>query len=315
MDMREPFDCESTATPPPAEHRPLGVRSNAAARYSHHENPTQDELADLLRALAHKAPFTELKHQLERLSYRLEIPVADVLLRSEFVWHQRSKVNSDDMNQVTTSRAQWTSYGTLLHEAVRENELDLVKYLISPYISDGPDQRHEFLERHQGADTHAVDIHGWTAMHHAMEKGRIEIARLLYAEDATVMNKPAFRTGDTPLHVLIRKADVRIVGIVTREMKNLDWFKPNNLGLGAFDLAQMVIGDADFLRYLKARVLVDGWQSRRKQARDAFERAQKKYGQYRDLPTGKGFRGVDDEVMDGSWEDFTKVTVTGVETW
>ncbi|KAK4174484.1 hypothetical protein QBC36DRAFT_302791 [Triangularia setosa] len=44
-------------------------------------------------------------------------------------------------------------------------------------------------------------------MHYAMQKGRVNITKLLYDKDAKLMDKAADSTGDTPVHILIRKGD------------------------------------------------------------------------------------------------------------
>ncbi|KAK0669121.1 ankyrin repeat-containing domain protein [Cercophora samala] len=232
------------------------------------------------------------------------------------------------------NRTQWTNYGTLLHEAVRENNFDLVTYLLSPHVFEESDKLLRFLEQrdylgmtalplaiqlsnsmemikflfYQGADIRATDIHGWTPMHHAMDKRGIETAKLLYSKDKSLMNKAAHSTHDTPLHILIRRGHVEAIREVMRTFgrEYLDWFRLNDLGLSAFDLAKLVIGDAEFLRELRASVLVDGWKLKRQRARDNFERARKDIQPVQGFPTGKEFLRDDDEVVDGSWEDFTK---------
>ncbi|KAK0732511.1 ankyrin repeat-containing domain protein [Apiosordaria backusii] len=328
-------DSESTATP--SSQGSDRYRRNVATDLDEYEKPTKEELFRLLQALAHKAPFTELKHQLEDISDRLEIRIADVLLRSEFVWHERAKFGIEAESQEPVLRTRWTSYGTLLHEAVHENEFDLVKYLLSPFIFDNQTKRRLFLEQRdyngmtalllaitvgnnkrvveylvdQGANITAADNCGWTAMHYAMQKNRLDIAKLLHEKDEKLINIPADSTGDTPVHIAIRKGEVDAIKYMTKNMAP-DWFKLNDLGLDPYDLAQLVVEDGETLRYLRAKVQrgIDDWDRKKEQAREAFEKksAMKQYYQILDLPKGKGFHQVDVDEMGATWGDVTDVT-------
>ncbi|KAK4203942.1 ankyrin repeat-containing domain protein [Triangularia verruculosa] len=318
---------ESSVTPLRPQNDSLRCPKNAPAYYSDDEKPTKDELAGLLQALAHRAPFTELKQQLEQLSYRLDIPVADVLLRSEFIWHEETKFSTDDGKAL---RTKWTSYGTLLHEAMRENEYDLVKYLVSPFIFDDARKRRLFLEQRdysgmtalllaiqiakddklvkylfqQGADIQAVDVNGWTAMHFAMQNDRLEIIRLLHGRDHGLINKPAASTGDTPVHIMVRKGNEKTIKAVTQMTADLNWFKVNDLGLSPHDLIQSVIGDKELHRYVRSKMERDGWQLNKKKERMAFQK--KSVGkQYYQISCGpikeKPAQPLVDE-MDASWD-------------
>lgn len=118
-----------------------------------------------------------------------------------------------------------------LHEAVLDNDIDLVKVCIS-----------------EGCDVNERDENTYTPLHYAVQDGYVEIAKFLLDAGAEVDAKDEF--GNTPLSTAVYNfnEDASMIDLLLRYGANK--FIENNFGVSPYSLAKTIEGSGA-LQYLK----------------------------------------------------------------
>ncbi|MGL9761993.1 MAG: ankyrin repeat domain-containing protein [Wolbachia sp.] len=120
------------------------------------------------------------------------------------------------------ARTKVDRYVLPLHFAEKSGNLEVVKLLrlIEKLFKAIKSNNFEIVDSlvKQGVVINAKDTDGWTALHYAVNNGRIDIVRILLTNRADVTQ--VTNKSNTPLHIAVLKDHKEIVGVLVQHVSN-----------------------------------------------------------------------------------------------